>query len=89
MTNKEVAAVTAELEATRKALQAAREELESARGRENKLLDTLKGQANALSATNRRAAAMRPYAEFLILLAIAVLAAWQVYLTLQLQVLLT
>lgn len=89
MTNEEQATVAAEWESTKSALQAARKELESARDRENKLLDTLKGQANALSETSERGSAMRRYAEYLLLLAIVALAAWQVYLTLQLQVLLT
>ncbi len=89
MTSEDPSAVAAELASTRAALKAAREELEAVRQRENKLLDTLKGQASALSGTSERASDVRRFTEYLMLFVMVSLAAWQVYLTFQLRTLLT
>ena len=85
MANEGQVTVAAELESTKNALQTALKELEAARHRENKLLDTIKGQANALSETSGRPPARRRSADYLMLLAVVALAGWQVYLTVQLQ----
>lgn len=71
-----------ELEVTRKELEASRKQLESVRNANNSLMTTLNGQS-ALS--NAQGSAARRYTA---LIAIGTLAAWQVYLTPQLKVLL-
>lgn len=86
MTDEEKASMVAELESTKSALQAARKELELAKVRENKLLIALKSNSNTLAHAGGQSSSMRRYA---ILVTIGALAAWQVYLTLKLQVLLT
>jgi hypothetical protein len=81
MTSEEQAAVVAELESTKTALQGARKELAASKDRENKLLDAAREQDSASSGTFERGSASRRYAEYLILMAIVALAAWQMYLT--------
>jgi len=77
--------MAADLESTKSALEAARKELQMAKVREEKLLRELKGHSNAFVNPSGHTVLMRRYA---ILTTIGVLAAWQVYLTLKLQVLL-
>ena len=89
MANEKQATVAVELESTKSALQAARKELDSARDRESKLLDTLKSQAKHLESKSEGKSAVLQYAELLLLLTVLGMAGWLVYITLQLQVLLT
>ena len=76
------AANTAELEEARNALENTRKQLESARDINNNLMKTLQGQ----SATSHAQGSVAQ--RYTALIAIGALAAWQVYLTLQLKVLL-
>jgi hypothetical protein len=67
--------MAAELESVKTALQAARRDLEAARERELKLLEEIRKAGGGNSEFRRYA----------ILIAIGLLAAWQVYLTIKLQ----
>jgi predicted alpha/beta hydrolase len=78
----DIAANTAELEQTRNALEDTRKQLESARDINNNLMKSLHGQS---ATSHAQGSIAQRYAA---LIAIGALAAWQVYLTLQLKVLL-
>ena len=85
MNNKGMAAMAAELQAAKSALEAARKELAAAKNHRDSPASNRRTAAAELAATGAR----DPIAgRYLMLLVIGVLAAWQVYLTIELKILL-
>lgn len=81
MKNQGIAAMAAELQATKSALQAARKELEAVKSNQGGVAP---GVGNAAAGSTATHSGQSIAGRYVLLLVIGILAAWQVYVTIQL-----
>lgn len=81
MKNQGIAAMAAELQATKSALQAARNELEAVKNNQGGVAP---GDGNSAAGSSDTHSRQSIAGRYVLLLVVGILAAWQVYLTIQL-----